>query len=65
MRNPSQFSCWDVQRVSEAATNAPSYVNVLFRLPARKPRHVATGILPLWAISHPKRACLVSSSCNP
>ena len=61
MRNPSQFSCSDVHRFNEAAIKAPSYVNVLFRLPARKPRRVVTGILPLWAISHPKRACLLSN----
>jgi hypothetical protein len=61
MRNQSQFSCWDVHRVSEAAIKAPSYVNVLLRLPARKPRHVVTGLLPLWAISHPKRVCLLSN----
>jgi hypothetical protein len=61
MRNPSQFSCWDIHRVNEAAIKAPSYVTVLLRLPARKPRHVVTGILPLWAISLPKRVCLLSN----
>ena len=52
MRTPWQFSCWDVHRVSEAATNAPSYVNMLFRLPARKTRACRDGhIAPLGNIA--------------
>ena len=59
MRNPSQFSCSDIHRFNEAAIKAPSYVSVLLRLPARKPRHVVTGILRLWGNIAPETRVLV------